>query len=156
VHWVNGSRQCLTCQRQRMHDRRPRTVGQGGVNAAKTHCPRGHEYTPDNTIWSKDNRRSCRACYQEKRRGFNIQRMGLTVAEFDALWIAQDGKCASCHRPLKPGRGTNVDHNHRCCPGPYSCGKCVRGLLCNGCNIGIGAFEDSSDLLRAAAEYLDR
>lgn len=32
-------------------------------NLAKTHCPRGHEYTPDNIAWSRGGtNRSCRAC----------------------------------------------------------------------------------------------
>jgi hypothetical protein len=34
------------------------------VNAAKTHCPRGHEYTPENTYRNpgKANSRDCRTC----------------------------------------------------------------------------------------------
>lgn len=35
----------------------------GSVNAAKTHCPRGHEYTPENTKITQG-RRVCRACKQ--------------------------------------------------------------------------------------------
>ena len=31
-------------------------------NAVKTHCPRGHEYTEDNTYRAKNGSRSCRAC----------------------------------------------------------------------------------------------
>lgn len=38
----------------------------GRVNMAKTHCPRGHEYTPENTkrIASRPNARYCRACHR--------------------------------------------------------------------------------------------
>ena len=32
------------------------------VNAAKTHCPQGHEYTPENTYISPKGYRKCRAC----------------------------------------------------------------------------------------------
>jgi hypothetical protein len=39
-----------------------RGVGFSGVNARKTHCPRGHEYTPENTKWFKGGR-TCRTCY---------------------------------------------------------------------------------------------
>lgn len=50
----------------------------------------------------------------------------------------------------------HVDHDHSCCPGQQSCGLCIRGVLCGGCNRGIGFFSDSPDRLRAAALYLER
>lgn len=43
------------------------------ANANKTHCPRGHEYTPDNTKPShpeRGNGRECRKCrWEDRRRG---------------------------------------------------------------------------------------
>lgn len=35
-------------------------------NARKTHCPKGHEYSPENTWVSKDGWRQCRACWAIK------------------------------------------------------------------------------------------
>lgn len=49
-----------------------------------------------------------------------------------------------------------VDHDHMCCPGAGSCGKCVRGVLCQPCNVGLGSFRDDPVRLRAAIEYLGR
>ncbi|NMF28888.1 hypothetical protein [Cellulosimicrobium aquatile] len=38
-------------------------IGGGGHQRAKTHCPHGHEYTPENTIvYPSDGRRRCRRC----------------------------------------------------------------------------------------------
>ena len=34
----------------------------GNHNAAKTHCPKGHEYTSENTILSSSGGRECREC----------------------------------------------------------------------------------------------
>jgi hypothetical protein len=34
------------------------------INKAKTHCIRGHEFTPENTIIEKSGKRKCRACSQ--------------------------------------------------------------------------------------------
>ncbi len=52
----------------------------------------------------------------------------------------QQNKCAICYTSfdVKP---LNVDHDHKCCSGPRSCGKCVRGLLCNDCNRRLAAYE---------------
>ena len=39
--------------------------GTGARNAVKTHCAQGHEYTPENTVYSKKQRR-CRICQREQ------------------------------------------------------------------------------------------
>ena len=67
----------------------------------------------------------------------------------------QNGVCAICG-----GLGVNknyltVDHDHQCCDSDKSCGKCLRGLLCNLCNVGLGAFKDNLELLKKAIVYLD-
>lgn len=37
--------------------------GKSGLhNARKTHCPRGHEYTPENLLPRKNGKRDCREC----------------------------------------------------------------------------------------------
>jgi WhiB family redox-sensing transcriptional regulator len=38
--------------------------GMAAINAAKTHCKRNHEFTPENTRWSNGHR-SCRTCYNQ-------------------------------------------------------------------------------------------
>ncbi len=54
------------------------------------------------------------------------------------------------------GQRLDIDHDHLCCPGQRSCGKCVRGFLCRPCNVGLGMFGDDPARLRAAAEYIER
>jgi hypothetical protein len=45
------------------------------LNAAKTHCePMGHEYTPENTRWSKSGHRSCRACEKVRANGYRLMK----------------------------------------------------------------------------------
>ena len=78
----------------------------------------------------------------------------ITPAQYDALLVAQNGVCAICKstKIVKacPGhqrrRTLCVDHDHRT--------KHVRGLLCVGCNAGLGHFKDRIDLLNAALAYL--
>lgn len=75
---------------------------------------------------------------------------GLTAEQYDALLALHDGRCHSCQE--QPQRV--IDHDHSCCPGETSCGRCVRGLLCTNCNRGLGHFLDRRDLLARAAAYL--
>jgi hypothetical protein len=50
----------------------------------------------------------------------------------------------------------HIDHDHACCDGVRSCGKCIRGILCRNHNQGLGSFRDDPEALIAAAEYLRR
>jgi len=45
-----------------------RGIGISAQRARVTHCPRGHEYTPENTWLSKRNQRTCRACKKQPSR----------------------------------------------------------------------------------------
>jgi len=45
------------------------------INARKTHCQKGHEFTPENTRRLPDGRRVCRTCrraYKAKRRALGL------------------------------------------------------------------------------------
>lgn len=44
-----------------------------GINARKTHCPKGHEYTPENTYLSNGTWRRCRTCILDRRRAKYLQ-----------------------------------------------------------------------------------
>ncbi|MFD5308271.1 endonuclease VII domain-containing protein [Streptomyces ardesiacus] len=87
---------------------------------------------------------TCKTCY-------NITSHGLSKAQYDEIYRAQNGCCAICGR--KPKKLV-IDHDHACCPKEKSCGKCVRKLLCSTCNSGLGFFKDTPDLLIKAAQYL--
>src|SRR6516162_4265773 len=67
-------------------------------------------------------------------------RFRITADEYEAILAAQGGGCALCGRKQGSNkRRLHVDHDHRCCPTVnISCGKCIRGLLCQGCNQLLG------------------
>lgn len=75
---------------------------------------------------------------------------GLSDSEFQDLKKKQDNKCALCGKEKR----LIIDHDHSCCPGLYSCGYCIRGLVCYGCNIFIGHLESNLDILKKALDYL--
>ena len=86
--------------------------------------------------------------YAENRAG-RFKRYGLTEATFTELLDSQGGRCAICSVPLDPNdtnRNTHVDHCH-------TSGR-VRGILCSGCNLGLGHFKDDHKRLLVAATYL--
>jgi hypothetical protein len=72
--------------------------------------------------------------------------------------MAKNG-CWVCGRTEEEnGRMLCVDHDHACCPGEPTCGKCVRGILCIRCNWHVGMLETGrlqhSDLIPAMCSYL--
>jgi hypothetical protein len=72
------------------------------------------------------------------------RRYGLALADHERMLVEQDNLCAVCGE----GEPRHVDHDH-------VTGR-VRGLLCFGCNGGLGQFRDDPARLRAAAAYLER
>ena len=87
----------------------------------------------------------------DQRRTATIKRKyGITSDEYDAMVDEQDGVCAICKREMP----LTVDHDHSCCDSDASCGRCVRGLLCNPCNRALGFFGDDLERLRSAVQYL--
>jgi hypothetical protein len=90
-----------------------------------------------------------RFAHRGRRR--KLRTYGLTIEQYDALWIEQLGLCAICRQPETTQRKgfvmeLAVDHCH-------TTGK-VRGLLCSTCNLALGQFADDASRLRAAAMYL--
>jgi hypothetical protein len=86
--------------------------------------------------WEKA--RDYRRAYHQANRGVYAERNrttahGITRTIRDWMYESQDRACAGCHTPM-PDEKLEVDHDHACCPGKRSCGRCVRGLLCHPCN----------------------
>ncbi len=72
------------------------------------------------------------------------RRYGITAEEADAMLEAQGALCAIC----RTAPAAHVDHDH-------DTGE-VRELLCFNCNGGLGQFKDDPEVLRAAADYVER
>ena len=81
---------------------------------------------------------------------------GLSEEDCRAWLVKQGGACAVCRMPLSIMARFTIDHDHKCCDSVKTCGKCVRGILCNTCNAGLGYLKDSIDLLLQAVDYLRR
>ncbi len=81
-----------------------------------------------------------------------LKKYGLTHEDYDGMMQAQNGRCLICDRELDRKQHSItvacVDHCHET-------GR-VRSLLCRRCNQSLGQFEDDPDLLRRAADYLEK
>lgn len=111
-------------------------------------------------------RENCKACVKDKDAMYYLKnseqikqrqrvydrfaRHGLSKEGYLKLLARFDGKCWLC----KERPGLKIDHDHKCCSGAYSCGNCVRGVLCHQCNIGLGMFKDSISKLQDAIKYI--
>lgn len=77
---------------------------------------------------------------------------GITEQDLHIKYSKQNGRCSICNSPIDLSihkkRSACVDHNH-------ITGE-VRDLLCSHCNKGLGMFLDNPELLRNAANYLDK
>ena len=81
-----------------------------------------------------------------RRHNYLVRHYDMSLKDYEAMFDAQNGKCAVCgKRSLKT---LAVDHDHET-------GK-VRALLCFKCNTGLGQFGDDSSQLLEAAAYLEK
>lgn len=71
---------------------------------------------------------------------------GIGPDDYDAMYAAQDGRCAICRRATGKTRRLSVDHDH-------ATGK-VRGLLCRVCNDMLGHARDEPLFFMRAWLYL--
>lgn len=92
----------------------------------------------------------CRQCSRELKR---LSNWGLSGDQIECL-VFEQGGCAICKRTDPGVKGWCVDHDHKCCPGQTSCGRCLRGILCGTCNSAIGLLRENVDTLSNAIDYL--
>ncbi len=143
------------------------------------YCKRGHERLPENVYGNG----TCKLCSRlrdstvdpkvklartlewgrtetgarSRKTSWLKHTYNLTPEQKQDMLILQNNRCRVCKvefddtvKHLVP----HIDHNHACCPGNKSCGKCVRGLLCRTCNTMLGICKDNIQTLENAVQYL--
>jgi len=72
----------------------------------------------------------------------------ISLDDYYRLLERQDYACAICNSPIEAGnKSAHIDHCH-------SSGK-VRGVLCHGCNTGIGLLKEDISIMKKAIDYLN-
>jgi hypothetical protein len=90
-----------------------------------------------------ENRTCCQQCLDDKKLTIKFGTAGPYRQLYADLFEKQQGLCGICLDPMKR---PVLDHCHRT--------MAVRGLLCSKCNIGIGQFNDSPEILQKAIRYV--
>lgn len=139
------------------------------TSPAVQRCSRCNKVKPVSAFGSNKGRRGglqayCRPCCNQRNRRARVEAYGISLEDYDAMLKRQGGRCAICHR--KSGSSLSIDHDHSCCStARKSCGRCVRGLLCQPCNrrlLGMLCQENTKGkehaigVLRRAIDYLNR
>ena len=94
----------------------------------------------------------CHAHYIKERKW---KEFGITAQKYVDMLESQGGVCLICSKPERATDGNSgktrdlaIDHCHTTMK--------VRGLLCSHCNRGIGLMCDDPNMLRKAADYLEK
>jgi len=97
-------------------------------------------------VWTQNNRDHLN---QYAREQHYIKKYGITIAERDAMVVAQGACCVIC-KATSPGNkiGWVVDHCH-------TKGH-VRAILCHHCNLALGCAKDDPEILRSMIDYLEK
>lgn len=99
--------------------------------------------------WYHGNKPALKDSIRRSNRRGVLRKYGLTEEDYRRMLSAQSGKCAVCSIQLDQlsPKNVHIDHCHET--------GAVRGILCRGCNQGIGQLRDSKELLTAAIDYLE-
>lgn len=73
-------------------------------------------------------------------------RYGLSWEEYESRLREQNNRCAICRVEFSNIVRKCIDHNHDT--------LMSRGILCDGCNVGIAMFRENPDIMRTAIAYL--
>jgi hypothetical protein len=138
------------------------------INVMTTHLrrilnQRRHRATPDgkavirkydSSCKGKATRRKAQRKYRASPENKTYQRRRVygegAPEHFDTQLKAQVNLCAICGCELVEGKATHLDHDH-----DHDTEQ-LRGVLCHHCNVGLGNVREVPELLRSAADYLER
>ena len=132
----------------------PRKLDENG----NMHCRNCGEYFEESDMHkSKGGYTYCSDCAPLLTRTRTLKKYNLSLDDYHELLKSQDYSCKICNlKDTSFRKRLSVDHDHNCCPGEGSCGKCIRGLLCHHCNSGLGNAKDSVDILQKMINYLQK
>jgi hypothetical protein len=117
-------------------------------SCGQEHIQNSREIQKNNKPMSCDNFKPHNWSGLEKEDNIMRKQYGISTQQFAELLEFQGGGCAICAKPIENiRRRMNIDHDHET--------NKVRGILCTGCNTGIGHLGDNIEGLQRALYYLE-
>jgi hypothetical protein len=112
---------------------------------------RWHKNNPErrkelNKRWRENNPEKVKEMEKKSllKNNYNID-----INDYNNMLTLQVSGCTICGKSItENGKALAVDHDHET--------GAVRGLLCNSCNTALGLFNDNPELLRKAADYIEK
>ena len=132
----------------------PKRVMPRKIQGIKIHCRYCKQYLDKKRFYGKLT--YCKECTKLVGHSGNLRKYGMTMDDYMDMEEEQNKVCKICGEPEKHKKRLSVDHDHVCCSGPTSCGKCIRGLLCSTCNKVLGQVKDNPKTLQAMINYLQK
>jgi len=149
---------CSNCVKRGKLPPKRRNLGWQINNDKQKMCSRCKKIFSIEDIQKWTHKSRCLDCQSIVKRELYLQQhYGISIEEYTKMLDKNSGGCYICGRTKKENSGKNlsVDHDHSCCNKEKgSCGKCVRGLLCDKCNRAIGLLDDNYNSAINLANYL--
>lgn len=144
------SRTCYIRVRSEEEKERDRKRSRDYYWECKNKDPKG--FKEKRKLWAMNGRK--KNPLRDRNRGLKTK-YKMTHEDYLKMLEDQGQKCAICCGESQKVHFV-VDHDHNCCPQEITCGKCIRGLLCDRCNTALGRFDEDPDRLIRAANYLTK
>lgn len=130
---------CKVCRKAQSAQWRENNPEEHKRRTRENYLKHRHQRAKSGLEWKRRN--------TKRVRGYMLkERYGLTNEEFVAMVASQGNACAICTKPFGGGKkAPHTDHDHLT--------GLVRGILCAGCNLGLG-YVEKPGYLRAAYAYL--
>lgn len=133
------SRKCYTCKEEKPLEEFYRSKNEKyGRHGRCTTCVK--------TRYLSDSAKESKKAYNRARS--RKSGTGFTPEEFEQKLEEQNNRCAICGTDKPTSINWHADHCHET--------KTKRGVLCQKCNMGIGLFNDNTELMEKAIMYLNQ
>ena len=145
LKYVSGY-SCVACTTKKTKERDPEIYKK--YTQSEKGRTRRKEYRKTETYRDIQNRWKSKDYHKHKDKyhGYNVKRYGLSVEQYNKMYVEQDGKCYICKET--DSRKLAVDHNHQTGEN--------RKLLCIRCNTALGLLREDTTIMKSLISYVEK